>query len=360
LNLSKRCIGVNAFRSYSDNHSHVPSQKKSQTHGQWGLERYNKDLKTWTYQECEEWLWDVCKVYPSSLIPQILKEFKVKSGADLEKITFDKLVTNNNIPGLRPFHARIIGSEIVHRRELGIERYVTTSKPYAWPYNGILHPGNTAVIVIDMQNDFCNPKFPGSYIKAVNPTCDFQDVKAITPKIQELLSTMRKKGYRIMHTRESHLPLSADLPANKHWRSTGVNCPGLGDTNGDMNIRPLTYGTYGWEIIDELKPAANEPVIDKPTKGAFGNTNIELCLRNLQVQNIILTGVTTDVCVHTIMREANDRGFECILATDATCSVNKKVWEAAIESVHLSGGIFGCTATVKEITDAMNWSPKKE
>jgi len=152
--------------------------------------------------------------------------------------------------------------------------------------------------------------------------------------------------------------LSADLPANKHWRSCGDGVPGLGDSNGDMNIRPLTYGTFGWEIIKELQPAANEPVIDKPTKGAFGNTNIELVLKNLGIQNIILTGVTTDVCVHTIMREANDRGFECLLATDASCSVNKRVWAAAIESVHLSGGIFGCTATVEEITTAMNWDPR--
>jgi len=223
-----------------------------------------------------------------------------------------------------------------------------------------MHPANTCVIVVDMQNDFCNPNFPEAYIKSVNPSCDFKDVKEIIPNIQKLLGTMRKLGYRVLHTRESHLELSADLPANKHWRSAGENCPGLGDTNGPENIRPLTHGTYGWEIIEECKPAPNEPVIDKPTKGAFGNTQIELCLRNLGIQNIILTGVTTDVCVHTIMREANDRGFECILATDATCSVNKKVWEAAIESVHLSGGIFGCTATVDEICTAMNWDARQK
>jgi len=336
--------------------THVP---KSPKHGEWGLDRYNKKMQKWNKQECEEWLWDVCRVYPKSLIPEITKQFNIKDGNDLADLTFEQLITCTSIKGLRPFHSRIIGSEILHRRELGLERHVTNSKPYSWPYNGILHPGNTCVIVIDMQNDFCNPNFPGAYIKSVNPSCDFKDVGEIIPCIQRLLTTMRTKGYRIMHTRESHLPLSADLPANKHWRSAAEGCPGLGDTNGDMNIRPLTYGTYGWEIIDALKTGPNEPVIDKPTKGAFGNTQIELCLRNMGIQNIILTGVTTDVCVHTIMREANDRGFECILAHDASCSVNKKVWEAAIESVHLSGGIFGCTASVDEIIAAMNWTPKK-
>jgi len=289
-----------------------------------------------------------------------LTEFNIKDGNDLATLTFDKMLTTKSaqLKDLRPFHARVVAAEIMHRKELPMERYVTNSKPYHWPYNGIMHPGNTCVIVVDMQNDFCNPNFPGGYIKSVNPSCDFADVKAIIPNIQRLLETMRKLGYRVLHTRECHLALSADMPANKHWRSAGEGIPGLGDTNGDPNIRPLTHGTYGWEIIDELTPASNEPVIDKPTKGAFGNTSIELVLRNLGIQNIILTGVTTDVCVHTIMREANDRGFECILATDSTCSVNKKVWEAAIESVHLSGGIFGCTASTDEIIAAMKWDPK--
>jgi len=342
--------------------SHIPILSSRETQGAWGIGRYNKDMRKWTKQECEDWLWDVCKVYPRNLGGKLLTHFKVNNGDDLANLTFDKLITLNasELKAFRPFHARVVAAEIMHRKELPMERYVVNSKPYCWPYNGIMHPGNTAVIVVDMQNDFCNPNFAGGYIKSVNPSCDFADVKAIVPNIQKLLETMRRLGYRVLHTRECHLPLSADMPANKHWRSTGDNVPGLGDTNGDPNIRPLTFGTFGWDIIDELKPAANEPVIDKPTKGAFGNTSIELVLRNLGIQNLILTGVTTDVCVHTIMREANDRGFECILATDSTCSVNKRVWEAAIESVHLSGGIFGCTATTEEIIGAMNWDSRKK
>jgi len=341
---------------------HIPAGASRERQGKWGIARFNKDMRKWSKEECDDWLWDVCKVYPRNLTAKIITHYSIKDGKDLSELTFDKLITAHakELADLRPFHARVIAAEIMHRKELPMERYVTSSKPYSWPYNGIMHPGNTAVIVVDMQNDFCNPNFPGGYIKSVNPSCDFADVKAIIPNIQKLLDTMRKLGYRILHTREAHLPLSADLPANKHWRSTGDGIPGLGDSNGDMKIRPLTYGTYGWEIIDELRPAANEPVIDKPTKGAFGNTSIELVLRNLGIQNLILTGVTTDVCVHTIMREANDRGFECILATDSTCSVNRKVWEAAIESVHLSGGIFGCTASTDEICSAMNWDPRKE
>jgi len=328
--------------------SHVPV-KDTKSNPRWG-----KDMRSWTKAECQEWLWDVCRVYPKHLSGSVMSEFKIQSGADLASLTFDKLITNKSIKEFRPFHARIISSEVMHRKELAKERYVLNSKPYNWPYNGIMHPANTAVIVIDMQNDFCNPDFKGAYIKSVNPSATFDDVKAIIPNIQALLTAMRKLGYRVLHTRESHTTLSADLPANKHWRSAGDNAPGLGDTNGDMNIRPLTYGTFGWDIIKELTPEPNEPVIDKPTKGVFGNTNIELILKNLGIQNIILTGVTTDVCVHTIMREANDRGYECLLATDSSCSVNKKVWAAAIESVHLSGGIFGCTATSADIIQTIS------
>jgi hypothetical protein len=212
----------------------------------------------------------------SSYLQPLLDTFKIANGADLAELTFDKLITlkPGTINGLRPFHCRIISGEVMHRKELPMERYVTNSKPYTWPYNGIMHPGNTAVIVgtfcrfrfylsfslcqikllfcsplVDMQNDFCNPTFKDGYIKSVNPSCDFADVKAIIPNIQKLLSTMRRLGYRVIHTRECHLPLSADLPANKHWRSTAKGIPGLGDTNGDMKIR---YAFFLMKILTHL------------------------------------------------------------------------------------------------------------
>jgi len=165
--------------------------------------------------------------------------------------------------------------------------------------------------------------------------------RACIAPIKAILEKMRKLGFHIVHTREGHRPNLSDCQPVKHWRSLNLSNFGIG-TKGPLGAL-LVRGEPGWEIIPELAPLVNEIVVDKPGKGAFYATDLEHTLRNNNIQNLIIVGVTTDVCVHTSLREANDRGFECLVINDATASAEAGVHWSAIRSIELSGGIFGAT-----------------
>ena len=218
----------------------------------------------------------------------------------------------------------------------------------AQPYSFELTPAACALLVIDMQRDFLEP---GGFGAALGNDV-VQLRRAVEPN-RRLLDAWRAAGLAVLHTREGHRPDLSDLPASKHRRSRSA--PRIGDP-GPMG-RILVHGEPGHDIIPELAPLAGELVIDKPGKGAFHATGLHDALARRGIQQLVVTGVTTEVCVSTTVREANDRGYDCLVLDDCTASYNPAFHASALAMIHAQGGIFGWVGHSDALVTALQQEP---
>jgi nicotinamidase-related amidase len=222
---------------------------------------------------------------------------------------------------------------------------LVAAEPYDWPFDGTLDPAHTALILIDWQVDFCGP---GGYVDRMG--YDLNLTRAGLGPTAAVLAAFRDWGGTVIHTREGHRPDLSDCPPNKLWRSKQIGA-GIGDPGPAGRI--LVRGEPGWQIVDEVAPIDGEIIIDKPGKGAFYATDLELVLRNADITHLVFTGITTDVCVHTTMRDANDRGYECLLLSDCTGATDVGNYDAALKMVTMQGGVFGAIAPSQAFLDVL-------
>lgn len=222
-----------------------------------------------------------------------------------------------------------------------------TAKPAAFSFD----PARTAVVIIDMQRDFLEP---GGFGAALGN--DVSLLQAIVPSIESLLALAREADILVIHTRESHLPDLSDCPASK--RTAGAAGLRIGDP-GPMG-RILVRGEPGNQIIPSLAPLTGEWVVDKPGKGMFYATGLQARLVAQGIENLIFAGVTTEVCVQTSMREANDRGYRCLLIEDATESYFPAFKQATLDMIVAQGGIVGHTAMLAALARALNCTALNE
>jgi nicotinamidase-related amidase len=202
----------------------------------------------------------------------------------------------------------------------------------AEPYVYEFHPAHTALLIIDMQRDFLEPGGFGEMLGN-----DVSRLRRTIEPNQKLLTAWRTAGLQVIHTREGHRPDLSDLPPSKRRR--GRSKISIGDP-GPMG-RILVRGEPGHDIIPELYPLVSETVVDKPGKGAFSGTDLRAILQNRGIQQLVVTGVTTEVCVNTTVREANDRGYECLVLEDCVGSYFPEFQDMGLKMIKAQGGIFG-------------------
>lgn len=217
---------------------------------------------------------------------------------------------------------------------------IVNAEPYAFEYN----PEKTALLVIDMQRDFCEHGGFGEMLGN-----DISEVVAIIPKVKEVIAYCRWKKIPVIYTKEGHLPDLSDCPASKRKRSKKQGA-GIGDM-GPMG-RIMIQGEPGNDIVKELYPRDTDVVIHKCGKGSFYKTDLEKILIERGIESLIVTGVTTHVCVQTTIREANDRGYECLLVDDASAAYDRKDHLASLKMITQQGAIFGWAAKTEDFLQA--------
>ncbi|MGH7776158.1 MAG: cysteine hydrolase family protein [Candidatus Dormibacterales bacterium] len=222
----------------------------------------------------------------------------------------------------------------------GDPRLSVPGRPYPFEFN----PASTALLVIDMQRDFVEPGGFGEQLGN-----DVRGLRAVIPPLRRLLEAWRQAGLRVVHTREGHRPDLSDCPPSKLER--GRLSVRIGDV-GPMG-RVLIRGSQGHGIVSELAPLETEPVIDKPGKGAFFGTDLDPLLRNWGIGSLVVTGVTTEVCVTTTVRDANDRGYECLVLSDCCGSYFPEFHRVSLEMVVAQGGIFGWVSSSADLLEAL-------
>jgi nicotinamidase-related amidase len=220
------------------------------------------------------------------------------------------------------------------------------AEPYLWPHDDALTPAATALIIIDVQRDFTDDH---GYIASLG--YDPAPARAVIPGIQALREAAAAWGALIIHTREGHRPDLSDLPPQKAWRSARQG-PGIG-APGPLG-RFLVRGETGWDIVPELTPQPGEPVIDKPGYSAFAHTDLERILQARSVRYLMLCGLTTDVCVHSTLRDATDRGYECLTVSDLCAATTPETHSAALLTIITEGGIFGAITTTGMLIAALS------
>jgi nicotinamidase-related amidase len=214
----------------------------------------------------------------------------------------------------------------------------------AEPYPFEFECRHCALVIIDMQRDFLEP---GGFGAALGN--DVSRLRRAIGPIARVLEAARRAGMLIVHTREGHRADLTDLPPSKRRR--GRFTTGIGD-EGPMG-RILVRGERGHDIVDELRPEVGEPVVDKPGKGAFHATDLDALLKNRAIGQLIVCGVTTEVCVSTTVREANDRGYDCLVLADCVASYFPDFHVAALDMIKAQGGIFGWVGSTAPLIDAL-------
>ena len=217
-----------------------------------------------------------------------------------------------------------------------------------WPHDAPVPLCEVCLVMVDLQQEFIGPK---GYLAMAGHADAVADAREVVARLKPVLDVARRAGMRVVHTREGHRPSLADLHDYKKWRSkqsgaaVGAPAPGGG--------RFLVRGSPGWEIVPELAPLDDEDVFDKPGYGAFTATDLDHCLRAMGIKKLVVAGLTTEVCVHSTIREATDRGYECLLLEDCTAPTVPSHLPGALGTVRCEGGIFGSVGTAADAHAAL-------